>query len=318
MDKRRIKLLSIVGGVGLCATGLLFFLLVSLFGGKGTNGAAAGADGQAGSNNVIARIGDIEITADQLYENLVRSYGNEMLNRMIDNQVVRKEAKSSGISVSDEEIEEELKRMSAGYKDINEYYDAMEQQLGLSREDLHSDAEYNLLLEKIATKDISITDKQINDYMKSHQKEFKPRKEFHIQQMILPTREHAIKAMKEIDKGIDFAIIARDRSVDDASAVEGGDIGWVENDDPFIPVEILNAADKLKVGAISGVIELSNGNYAIIKIIDLKKEQQEPEDNVREKVRKQLALQNALPVKDIVEQLRKKHGAIILDNRFTS
>lgn len=315
MDIGKKGLWSIIGGLCLCTTILLFMLLVQLFSDKG-NLNAAGIGERTDSNKVIARIGDREITLNELYEDLARSYGTEVLNRMIDNHAVRLEAELLGISVTTAEIEGELRRMSVGYNDMNEYFQAMKEQLGLSKEDLYADAEYNLLLEKITTKDIEITDKQIDDYMRLHKDEFKARKEFHIQQIILATEDHANKALNELKKGIDFAVLVRDRSIDDASASSGGDLGWVEDNDPFVPSEILRAAALLQVGKISGVIELSNGNYAIIKLLDQKTEEQESEEVVRERVRKQLALQKALPVKEVVQQLRKKHGAIIIDNRF--
>lgn len=316
MNKANKVLWSVIGGLSLSTIVLLFLLLMNLSSSEPSHSKLGDAEGRLESNKVIAQIGDVQITLSDLHDDLVRSYGAELLNQLLNNHAIRIEAESLGISVSKLEIETELQAMSVGYDSMDEYYLAMKKQLGLSQADLYKDAEYKLLLDKIATRNITITDRQVDDYIKTHKDEFKVRKEFHIQQMILASQEHADKALKELNKGETFAILVRDRSIDDTTASNGGDLGWVMDDDPFIHPEVLEAASKLRSGKLSGIIELNNGNYAIIKLLDQRTVAQEDEAVTKEKVRKQLALQNALPIKEVVQELRKKHGSVILDNRF--
>ncbi len=46
-------------------------------------------------------------------------------------------------------------------------------------------------------------------------------------------------------KGTDFATLAKDKSTDEGSAVQGGDLGWINASSSLVP-EFLNAAMALK------------------------------------------------------------------------
>lgn len=310
---------GIIAGLVLCILVLLYLLLAGSQGGQ----EAQPQDGQppepgdkSDPNPIVASIGDRQITIGDLHEQLVRSYGTEMLNRMLDRYAIQLEAEQSGIIVTDSEIEHELIMMSIGYDSIEEYYKVMKMQLGLTKEELQEDAYYKLLLEKIATRNIIITDQDVSAYIKAHEDEFTPQSELHIQLMVLATEEQADKALEELEQGADFAVLVRDRSLDDASRLTDGDLGWILDDDPFVSYAILQAAKAMQPGQISGKIKLEDGSYAVVKMIDRRMEEQEDESVIRENVKKLLALQEAPPLKEVVQELRTSHHVQIVDPRF--
>ncbi len=77
----------------------------------------------------------------------------------------------------------------------------------------------------------------------------------------------AIEIKKRIDKGEDFAKLAKEFSEDDASKINGGDIGYLTVFTTVLPYE--NAAYKLKVGEVSNPVRSQYG-YHIIKVTDRK------------------------------------------------
>lgn len=70
------------------------------------------------------------------------------------------------------------------------------------------------------------------------------------------TEAEAKAVLDELNKGADFATVAKAKSTDIISAKNGGDMGWLE--DSTTPDELKNAGLKEK-GQLSGVIKSSVG-----------------------------------------------------------
>jgi foldase protein PrsA len=267
------------------------------------------------NERIVAAIGSRKITIGELETALEQRYGAELLNQIIDREAISLEGKETGISVTNAEIERELKRMQQGYESEGQFYESMKVQLGMSKEELREDVHYKLLLDKLATRNITITDAQVEEYIQTHPDEFKSEVEFHIRIIVVSTKEQANKVLTDLAKGEDFATLARDRSLDDNTSNGGGDLGWIEENDPFVAAPIMNAAKQLKVGETSKPIAVDNG-YAIVNLRD-RREKPNPELSfIKENVRKELAFRYAPPLKEIVTKLRAKWGSAIIDPRF--
>ncbi|CAN7144362.1 peptidylprolyl isomerase [Paenibacillus sp. LjRoot56] len=268
--------------------------------------------GEKKHTRVIAKIGNREITMDELESALARHYGPEQLSQMLDREVIRLEGNESGIKVESAEINRELKRMQQGYESEQQFYDSMQSQLGMSEQEIQEDVSNKLLLEKLATASIHISDTQVDTYIKSHADEFEQETEYNIQQIIVSTKEQATKVIAELAKGESFGILARDRSIDDATNNTGGDLGWIEGDDPFVEAPILEAAKLLKVGEVSKPIPVLQG-FAVV-LLKSRRDKKNPDlVFIRENVRRELALQQAPPLKEFVAQLRGKWKVSVLD-----
>ncbi len=77
----------------------------------------------------------------------------------------------------------------------------------------------------------------------------------------------AIEIKKRLDNGEDFATLAKQYSEDDASKINGGDIGYLTVFTTVLPYE--NTAYSLKVGEVSMPVRSQYG-YHIIKVTDKK------------------------------------------------
>lgn len=264
-------------------------------------------------NRTLASIGSRQIKQSDLNEALLSRHGAELLNQLIDREVIQQEADSLNLKLIREEIDLELKRMRQGYESEEQFYKAMKEQVGLSKEELNEDVYYKLLLEKIATKGIDITDKEVDAYMKAHAEEFGSAAQVRFQQIISSSLDQANKTIELAKGGRDFAELAKERSLDKATANDGGDMGWVDENDPFVPAAIMKALGAMKPGEISKPTEITSG-YAVVKLNDRKERSSADMAEIRENVRKQLALQKAKPLKAFMEELRSKRHVTILDD----
>jgi len=270
---------------------------------------------QPESKPVVATIGGKPILLEELAAALERQYGTELLNQLLDREALRMEAAETGTTVPDADIQRELKRMQLGYESEEQFYSSMKDQLNMTKGQLAEDVYYKLLLEKLATRGVPVSDAEVDDYINNHQEEFRTIKEYNIAQIILSSKEQADKALAALAKGEDFAIVARDRSLDDATAGSGGDLGWIEEDDPFVEEPILTAAKQLKLGEVSAPVSVLQG-FALVKLKGRRDKENPEQPYIRDNVRKELALQQAPPLKDYVAGLREKWNAKVEDERF--
>jgi foldase protein PrsA len=269
-------------------------------------------DKTAKTDKVIAQIGGNQILQSELANNLYTTHGSELLNQMLDREAIQMEAEAIGLKLTRADIDQELKRMQQGYESEELFYKSMKEQVGMDKAELREDVNFKLLLEGIATKNIQVSDDEIAAYMNEHKDEFKNTIQLHIEQIEVDNINDANKVLDLLKKGNDFKKVAEENSTDTATASDGGDLGWVEEDDPFIPAPIIKMAKTLGKGEISPPIEIE-GHYYIIRLLDDKMNSKGTLEEIKAALRKQLALQKAPPLKQLTQDLRKKRGAIILD-----
>jgi len=261
---------------------------------------------------IVAQIGGIQIKQSELAHNLYSTHGTELVNQMLDRDAIQMEADEIGLRLTRADIDVELKRMQQGYESEALFYKSMKEQVGMTESELRQDVNFKLLLESIATKNIQVSDEEISAYKIEHSEEFKNTVQLHIEQIELDSMTEAIKVLDLLKKGQDFKQVAIENSTDSTTATDGGDLGWVEEDDPFVPALILQAAKVLGVGGLSQPIKVGS-KYYIIRLVDYKQNSKGTLEEINTLLRKQLALQKARPLKDLTEDLRKKRNAVILD-----
>lgn len=84
----------------------------------------------------------------------------------------------------------------------------------------------------------------------------------------------------------------------------------MEEDDPFQSQALLETATLLEAGDIAGPIRLED-TYGIVYVHDVIEPPTLSEESIREAVRKQLALQQAVSLSELEQQLREKYEAKI-------
>jgi len=264
------------------------------------NGIGNGND--VGGQAVAGVIGDRRITERELQAELRRKYGEATLRAMMLREAVKLEARKYGIAVTPEELSAELNRTIKGYESEADYYEQMKEQLGLTREDVQEDAEYRLLLERIATREVPVGDAQIDAYIKEHASEFEGSTELNLRWILTSSYSAADEVGRKLDEGEDFGELAAAYSIDAFTASSGGDLGLIEEDDPFIEAALLEAARSLAVGETTGPVE-TEGGYALVRLDERRVHDGLIGDALREEARRRVALELARPLPEVEDKL---------------
>lgn len=262
----------------------------------------------------IATAGGQPIKDKQWMDELKKKHGEEVLTGMINHIVVDMEAKALGITVTDEEVRQELSRTIAGYGSEEQYYAQMLSELGLSRQEVFVETAYRLTLQAIATDGITISEADIDAYLEQNAKRFTPKKEMRLSMIKVSSYSEAEEIMDRLEQGEDFAALARELSIDEESRQRGGSLGKVEEDDPFWPEELLNTAADLDAGDIAGPIQTKD-DFAIIRLESIRSPKMPDQKEIRALLRQELALEQAPPLQQVESDLRNKYDVSInIDN----
>ncbi|MGG2987617.1 peptidylprolyl isomerase [Geobacillus stearothermophilus] len=192
------------------------------------------------------------ITKDEFYNEMKERVGKSVLRDLIDEKVLSKKYK-----VTDEEIDREIERIKEAY---GTQYDLAVQQNG--EKVIREMVKLDLLRTKAAVEDIKVTEKELKGYYDN----YKPK--IRASHILVKDEKTAKEVKAKLDKGEDFAKLAKEYSQDPGSASNGGDLGW------FGPGKMVKefeeAAYKLKVGEVSDPVKTDYG-YHIIKVTDKEK-----------------------------------------------
>ncbi len=146
------------------------------------------------------------------------------------------------------------------------------QQRGLGRlpdvESFIETAKKKILVAKLVEleidKKISVGPDDALTFYESHKEEFVTPVFLRASHILVKTEEEAVQIKNDLDVGLDFEEIARNKSLD-ATGVLGGDLGFFQKGQ-FVP-EFEEAALELKKGPVSGAVK-SRFGYHIIKLTD--------------------------------------------------
>ncbi len=130
-------------------------------------------------------------------------------------------------------------------------------ELALKKEEILASA----ILEKVKGT-YSPTEKEIRDYYEKNKARFASKAKVRISRILLPTKEQAEAALKEVRSGKDFASVAKAMSTDPSSKGSGGDVGFVTYE--LLKEPLRGAIANLKVGETSGVLKTDYG-YEVLK-----------------------------------------------------
>ncbi|OQP03509.1 peptidylprolyl isomerase [Geobacillus sp. 44B] len=216
-----------------------------------------------GGSEVIVKTKDGNITKDEFYNEMKARVGKEVIRDLIDEKVLSKKYK-----VTDKEIDKQIENLKEAY---GTQYDLAVQQNG--EKAIREMVKLDLLRQKAAMEDIKVTEKELKEYYNSYKPKIRA-------SHILVKDEKTAKEIKaKLDKGEDFAKLAKQYSQDPGSAANGGDLGW------FGPGKMVkefeDAAYKLKVGQVSDPVKTDYG-YHIIKVTA--KEEKKPFNEMKDEI----------------------------------
>ncbi len=174
----------------------------------------------AGQKN-IALINGQKISRVEFEEALEDNGGMTILNMMIGEKLIDQEAKKNGVVVTDQEVEDQFNTISTG---MGSSFASLLQQYGMSEDDLRESLRINLIVFEMSTKDVVITDEEIETYFNENRSSFDEPEQVMASHILVDTEEEAKEIKKLLEQGEDFAQLAVSRSTDSGSAQLGGEL----------------------------------------------------------------------------------------------
>lgn len=245
---------------------------------------------QQPKDEVIIKAGSAKLTKKELQEDLKTLPPqakiflsspdgiNRLKDELIKREVLYAEAKGKDLSKS-----EEFKRRVEEFKKITLI---------------------NMLLEEEIKKVQQVTEKDAKDYYEKNKDQFIKPNEIRLSQIVVKSEDEAKKVYERVDKGEDFAKIAKEMSKDDKTRTSGGDMGFFKKGQ--LAQQIESATFSLRKGDVSMPVNL-NGKIHIFKVTDVRGNPVEF-DQIKGQLIEQLKSKKQQEwFNSYIEELKKKH-----------
>jgi peptidyl-prolyl cis-trans isomerase SurA len=268
---------------------------------------------------------DAEDKAEVLIDEL------NILNEVINKQILLAYAAHSGITVSESEIDTKMAQLKSPYS--AEQFEQRLKAQGITEADLRDDVRTSLTLEKLFNRDVnsrvSVSEAEISAYYERNKASFDvPETRYHLAQIeVTPGSSNEVHNLKNDDAktaemaqrkiqalyaqlraGQDFATVAQNYSEDPKTALNGGDMGFIQESALAANPALEKVIKSLKPGQISGIIAARDG-YHIVKLLGIEKAGQEPlsDPEVQSRIRETLLNEKQQLLKAAyIESLRDK------------
>lgn len=217
----------------------------------------------------VAKKQDTTLASLKEGDAMLLQYKRMILDSMIEAVLVRQEAKRVGIKITDKDIDAKLAEIKASYPDESSF-DEVVKQSGMTMEQIRQSISdqmvYQALYDKVAPAP-KISEDQLKKYYEENKNtQFTKEPEAHLQHILFAENDKATaeKVLKEVRGGADFGALAAKYSTDPGSKNSGGDLGSAPTS-KYVK-EFQEAADKLKVGEVSGLVKSQFGWHIIKKL----------------------------------------------------
>lgn len=253
---------------------LLFLVLFLALSGCGKKG-----------EKIIAQVGDHRVTLSEFEKRWEKGLQTEFSSRQQELEIRRK--------TLDLIIDDKLMIIGAYEEKINESPDVKRQL---------EEGKPRILLQILYQKEIKDKVKVSKAEVKRHYDKL----EFEVKarHILVKTEEEAKKIKEELDKGADFAQLAKEKSTDPRTKDKGGDLGffnWGKMVGPFQEV-----AFKLKPGEVSEPVKSQFG-WHIIKVEERREAKREPFDKLKSRLESELrGSKERERVKEYLDQVKER------------
>lgn len=235
----------------------------------------------------------------------------EKIDILIDDVLIRQQAKKFKLEVSDKEVESIIDNIKKQYLiDDKELRQKLKDD-NVSYEDfvagLRSNVLKGRLLNRVISPEVNLTEQDLRQYYDKHKDEFVD-EEYKLQQIFVSgqradNQKRVTEAYELLQEGKSFEAVAKEYTDDTKSAASGGDIGYVKKSD-LIP-QLRAAVGFLSPGVYSSIIITPYG-YHILKLNEKKKGDMLTFEMARDSIHEKLVQEESdKRYKEYVGKLRK-------------
>jgi parvulin-like peptidyl-prolyl isomerase len=254
----------------------------------GATGAASSAGARSGTGNSAkaAVVNGQVITQGQVQVRLnmfklaqpgqattfnARSVRQQIVQELVDEALLLQAARGEHIAASPQQVAKDYRSLASqfvpGVYPTARQFDQALRRLGLTTGMLKAYVAQSDTISAYLAKNAkvpAVTDQEVSAWYQAHQAELRGPEEYHLRHILVRTKAQAETILADLRGGQSFAALAQKYSIDKGSAAKGGDLGWAPLSQYV--TAFADAAAKLKVGEISGIVHSPYG-YHIIELL---------------------------------------------------
>lgn len=231
----------------------------------------------------------------QLPETLNEQLKDQVINKMINDELLFQHAAKKGIKIETETIDAEIKKIKSRFKDEKQYQQQLKT-IGLDEKKLRGQINQRIAINQLIQKEIvpsvKVTDDNAKKYYDANTDKFRQPEKVRARHILMKVEKgdseekkaEAKKKLQDIQKrilaGEDFGTLAKENS-QGPSNVRGGDLGYFTRGRMVKPFE--DVAFKLTPNEVSDIVETQFG-YHLIKVVDHQDASDPPFEAVKSKI----------------------------------
>ncbi|WP_019393770.1 foldase protein PrsA [Priestia filamentosa] len=219
---------------------------------------------------VVASVDGSDITKDDVYNLLADQNGAAAVDTLITEKIIDKEAEKEDIKITAKQVNQELDDLKEQYGGEDTFNQTLEAS-GVSLSSLKEDIKKNKEIEELLRPSIKITEKEMKEYFNENKDSFAQAAQVKASHILVDDEKTAKEIKEKLDKGEDFATLAKKYSTDTATSESDGELGYFE--EGTMTDEFDKKAFSMKKGEISDPVKTDYG-YHIIKVEDVKEAKQ--------------------------------------------
>jgi len=242
----------------------------------------------------------------------------KILDQLVSRQVLLQVAQKEGIQISKEFIEYRFQALKSQFPSEEAFLEVL--QKGKTNPDLWKKTTRETLLikglEEWVSRDIEVTDEEVQNYWASNQEAFK-KDLVHVRQVLVKTEADAKQVRAVLDKGKPFEEVIQEYSVDLLTKNKKGELGWVGRGSSFKGFD--EAVFPLEPQSISSPIK-SRFGYHILQILGKKSANEVALEDFQEKIVQIIRQQKWFSQRDvwIAQQKREANIQVVPKEKLSS
>ena len=292
MSRRKSELIPVIAVVAALAVVAIVWVVV-------TNATA------------VAIVNGQRITRRAFVNRLEQVTGEQVLSDLINEQLIGQAAKKAKITVTSAEVDAEMEKLR---EQIGPSFDSVLAQYGMTVEDLQKNMELNLLVFKVSTKDVTVSEDALMSFFEEHKSDYDQPEMVKASHILVETKEKAKEIKKKLAEGADFAELARSESTDPMSAAEGGDLGFFARG--RMVAEFEKAAFAMSPGQTSAPVKSEYG-YHIIRVTERKDAHEATFDEVKADIERTIKGNQAKSAQALAAELKLEADVTITDSKYS-
>ena len=121
---------------------------------------------------IAAMVNGKPIWRTKIVTQLENYYGANILNATIEQELIKQEAESKKLKVTDAEVAEQIKKIEDSMASSGQTLDQALEESGMTRKDLEENYRLNLMVEKLLAERVTVTDEDVQKYIDDNKDSF--------------------------------------------------------------------------------------------------------------------------------------------------